>query len=439
MNLKYISIVAGCLLLTAHLHAQDNGSSPPNLVAMTDQEDALTQYRQHVIFLAHPALEGRLPGESGCDIAEKMIATTFHQLGLDSPEGLVDYRDSFEFIQGGRFGSRADSKRVTGHNICAVLPGSGSLKDEWVILGAHHDHIGRGVFGSRTSSGEIHEGADDNASGTAAVLVAAALLSDVFKDDDAARRSILFITFSGEESGLNGSRHYAEEPLVPLSKTIAMINLDMIGRLVNGEVQLTGQDSGSNFQEILQGVDTDSPLNIRTGESLSSRSDHASFYDKRIPVLFFTETVFPDEYHTPDDESDLINFEGGADTAIIAAEIVRRLAVRSETPVFKEIAGLSTSQDGPSFSDIKIRFGIKPGNYGDLEPGILVSGVSEGTSAEDGGIVTGDIMVKWNGSVIEDVRSWMGMMAEHEPGDIVNVTVIREQNQIVLPIMLKSK
>ena len=110
-----------------------------------------------------------------------------------------------------------------------------------------------------------------------------------------------------------------------------------------------------------------------------------------------------------------------------------------KAPVFKEIPGLSTSQDGPSFSDIKIRFGIKPGNYGDLEPGILVSGVSEGTSAERGGIVTGDIMVKWNGRVIEDVRSWMGMMAEHEAGDVVNVTVIREENQIVLPIMLKSR
>ena len=439
MNVKNFSIILVSLSLTVHLHAQDSASVQPNLVAMTNQEDALNQYRQDVIFLAHPALEGRLPGESGCAIAEEMIATTFRQLGLRSPAGLVDHRDPFEFKQGGRFGARKDLKIVTGHNICGVLPGTGDLADEWVILGAHHDHLGRGGFGSRATSGEIHEGADDNASGTAAVLLAARLLTDLFKGDETARRSVLFMTFSGEESGLNGSRHYAEEPLVPLSKTVAMINLDMIGRLVDGDVQLTGQDSGSNFQEILQGVDADSPLNIRTGKSLSSRSDHASFYDKRIPVLFFTETVFPDEYHTPDDESDLINFEGGADTAILAAEIVRRLAVCSEAPVFKEIAGLSTSQDGPSFSDIKIRFGIKPGNYGDLEPGILVSGVSEATSAEDGGILTGDIMVKWNGRVIEDVRSWMGMMAEHEPGDVVNVTVIRADDQIVLPVMLKSK
>ena len=438
MNAHTLTVAIACFI-SSSLFAQGMNTDQPNLAAMTDQREALSMYRQHVTFLAHPALEGRLPGEPGCALAEDMIATTFRQLGLTSPDGLVDHRQPFEFTQGGRFGARKDLKIVTGHNVCGILPGQGDLADEWVILGAHHDHLGRGAFGSRATSGEIHEGADDNASGTAAVLLAAQLLTDLFNEDETPRRSVLFMTFSGEESGLNGSRHYAEKPLVPLSKTIAMINLDMIGRLVDGEVQLTGQDSGSNFQEILLGVDTDSPLKIRTGESLSSRSDHASFYDKQVPVLFFTETVFADEYHTPDDESDLINFEGGADTAILAAEIVRRLAVRSDAPVFKEIAGLSTSQDGPSFSDIKIRFGIKPGNYGDLEPGILVSGVSEGTSAEDGGVMTGDIMVKWNGTAIEDVRSWMGMMAEHEPGDIVNVTVIRGEDQIVLPIMLKSK
>ena len=438
MNAHTFTVAIACFI-SSSLFAQGMNTDQPNLAAMTDQREALSMYRQHVTFLAHPALEGRLPGEPGCALAEEMIATTFRQLGLRSPDGLVDYRHSFDFTQGGRFGARKDLEIVTGHNICGILPGHGDLADEWVILGAHHDHLGRGAFGSRAMTGEIHEGADDNASGTAAVLLAAQLLTDLFNEDETPRRSVLFMTFSGEESGLNGSRHYTEKPLVPLSKTIAMINLDMIGRLVDGEVQLTGQDSGSNFQEILLGVDTDSPLNIRTGESLSSRSDHASFYDKQVPVLFFTETVFADEYHTPDDESDLINFEGGADTAILAAEIVRRLAVRSDAPVFKEIAGLSTSQDGPSFSDIKIRFGIKPGNYGDLEPGILVSGVSEGTSAEDGGIMTGDIMVKWNGRAIDNVRSWMGMMAEHEPGDIVNVTVIRDENQIDLPIMLKPK
>ena len=194
-------IVVLALLAWTPLHGQDVASDQPNLVAMTAQDAAIDTYREHLIFLAHPALEGRLPGERGCALAEEMISTTFRQLGLDSPESLSEYRDSFEFKQGGRFGSTADSKVVTGNNICAILPGRGGLEDEWVILGAHHDHLGRGQFGSRSPDGRIHEGADDNASGTAAVLLAAELLRDIFLDDDDPRRSILFITFSGEESG----------------------------------------------------------------------------------------------------------------------------------------------------------------------------------------------------------------------------------------------
>lgn len=439
MKSSHLPSVLTPFILGMSLFAQSGEPVAPDIVGSTDRVSATSRFQQHVTFLAHPSLEGRLPGEQGCAIAESMIVTTFRNLGLLTPDGLIDFRDSFEFNQGGRFGSRAQARLVTGHNICAALPGSGGLAEEWVILGAHHDHIGRGSFGSRAASGDIHEGADDNASGTAAVLLAAELLCENFKGDSTARRSILFITFSGEESGLNGSRHYANEPLIPLSKTMAMINLDMIGRLVDEKVQMTGHESGSIFDSIITGVDADSPLKIQRGDSLSSRSDHASFYDKEVPVLFFTETVFPDEYHTPDDESTLINFRDGANAAILAAEIVRRLALAEESMEFTPIEGMHDSNDGPSFSDIKIRFGIKPGNYGDLEPGILVSGVSEGTSAEDGGIMTGDIMVKWNGTAIEDVRSWMGMMAEHEPGDIVNVTVIRDEDQIVLPIMLKSK
>ena len=438
MRFHHTIVVLAWLTLTP-LHGQDTPSDQPNLVAMTAQDEAIDTYREHLIFLAHPALEGRLPGERGCAIAEEMISTTFRQLGLDSPESLTDYRDSFEFRQGGRFGSNADSKVVTGNNICAVLPGQGGLEDEWVILGAHHDHLGRGEFGSRSPDGQIHEGADDNASGTAAVLLAAGLLRDIFIDDGGPRRSILFITFSGEESGLNGSRHYAEDPVVPLSQTTAMINLDMVGRLVDDEIQLTGLGSGKGFNQIVTGVDADSTLKIRKGESLTSRSDHASFYDKGVPVLFLTATVFSDDYHTSRDDASRINFEGGANAAILAAELVRRLAVSSDSPVFTEIEGMTSAGDGPSFSDIKIRFGIKPGNYGDLEPGILVSGVSPGTSAQDGGVLTGDIMVRWNGRAIDDVRAWMGMMAEHEPGDVVTVTVLRDDSEIDLPIMLKPK
>ena len=183
MNAHTFTVAIACFI-SSSLFAQGMNTDQPNLAAMTDQREALSMYRQHVTFLAHPALEGRLPGEPGCALAEEMIATTFRQLGLRSPDGLVDYRHSFDFTQGGRFGARKDLEIVTGHNICGILPGHGDLADEWVILGAHHDHLGRGAFGSRAMTGEIHEGADDNASGTAAVLLAAQLLTDLFNEDE---------------------------------------------------------------------------------------------------------------------------------------------------------------------------------------------------------------------------------------------------------------
>ena len=152
-----------------------------------------------------------------------------------------------------------------------------------------------------------------------------------------------------------------------------------------------------------------------------------------------TETVFPDEYHTIDDEAWRLNYAGGAAAARLAAKVVAGAALLPERPAWAEVEGFETGEGGPSISDIKIRFGIKPGNYGDTNPGVLVSGVSPETSAEDAGILTGDLLTRWNGRQIEGVREWMLMMAEHEPGDIVTVTVVRDEADLDIPVMLKPR
>ena len=172
------------------------------------------------MLLAHPALEGRLPGSAGIAAAEQAIVTSFKSSGFKPAFGEA-YRQTFEFKQGGVFGNRADARIVTGVNVAATLPGTGALGDEWVVLGAHHDHIGFGAFGSRSTSevGQVHEGADDNASGTAAVMLAARLLGARFSahsdqsHPETPRRSIMVVTFSGEESGLNGSRYFVANVL----------------------------------------------------------------------------------------------------------------------------------------------------------------------------------------------------------------------------------
>jgi len=394
---------------------------------------------EHVILLSHPALEGRLPGDDGSEIAERVIATTFENLGLEGAFAGEVYRQPFEFRQGGRFSSRDEASIITGFNIGATLPGRGPLATEWVILGAHHDHIGRGSFGSRRGAGQIHEGADDNASGTAAVLLAAELLADEFADSEEPRRSILFITFSGEESGLNGSRHFVENAPFPIDDVALMINLDMVGRIEDGGISINGTGTGTGLKDLVIEAVGSTESEIRYPDGLTSRSDHAEFYRRQVPVLFMSETVFPDEYHTPDDESWRIDFPGGTEAARIAARIAARNATHPERTRYVEIEGFETAEGGPSLTDLKVRFGIKPGNYGDTEPGIVVAGVTADTSASSAGIIEGDRLLAWNGDPITGIREWMLMMAVHEPGDIVTVTIMRDSAELQLPVMLKPR
>lgn len=437
-------------LVTPILIAGICGASPQDAVteeqgtlqrALAEADAGTRRFHEHVVLLAHPALEGRLPGSTGSDLAEAVIAETFQQLGLAGAFADGSYRQGFTFRQGGRFNNRELSEVVEGFNIGAMLPGEGALAEEWVVLGAHHDHLGRGGFGSRRGAGLIHEGADDNASGTAAILLAAELLARRFSSEEEPeqdRRSLLFVTFSGEESGLNGSAHFAENSPVELAKIAVMINIDMVGRITKKSLSVNGVGTGIGLEAIVDAAPKE-PLEVLKPTGLTSRSDHAEFYRRGVPVLFFTETIFPDEYHTPEDESWRINFTDGARAAGLVAEIAALAAIAPERPTYVEIEGFETAGGGPSLSDLKVRFGIKPGNYGDTEPGIAVAGISSDTSAEDAGLMEGDRLLLWNGEPIEGIREWMLMMTEHEPGDIVTVTILRDGEEMDMPVMLKPR
>ncbi|OUU93357.1 MAG: hypothetical protein CBC35_05960 [Planctomycetes bacterium TMED75] len=429
------------LCSTANLSGQDDTTSGLHHASPEQRE-----YTQHAMLLAHPALEGRLPGSPGIAAAEQAIVTSFQSSGFRPAFG-KSYRQPFEFKQGGVFGNRSDAQIVTGVNVGATLPGTGALRDQWVVLGAHHDHIGFGAFGSRSTAevGQVHEGADDNASGTAAVMLAARLLGERFtqKADstpgETPRRSIMVVTFSGEESGLNGSRYFVEHSPIPIEQIDLMVNLDMVGRLVENKVQVCGTQSANVLPELVQAAAEGIDIIPVLATGLTSRSDHASFYREQVPVIFMTETVFPDEYHTPEDEAWRLNFTSATEAARLAANIVLMASLYPKQLEWQEVPGFETAEGGPSISDIKIRFGIKPGNYGDTEPGVLVSGVSSGTSAEEAGIMTDDLLTAWNGNQIIGVREWMLMMAEHEPGDIVTVTVLRNDESLDIPVMLKPR
>ena len=331
---------------------------------------------------------------------------------------------------------------IIARNVGAMIPGRGELADEIIVIGGHHDHVGRGFFGSRSSfRGEIHEGADDNASGTAGVLLAAELLASraTMTDADTPRRSVLLMTFSAEESGLNGARHYVTDPLGSPSQHTMMINMDMIGRIENDRLSVSGTKTAAEFDEILPALFEASGLEIVKPTDISGRSDHYPFYRAGIPVLFGIIADFHEDYHTPADESWKINRTAATKTARLFADIAEAVALRPGGLTYTGSTAAEAAS-APPMGSVKVRFGISPASYDTAgQTGIAVGDVFPGTSAAEAGIRKGDRIVEWDGKPVLDVNSWMPFLFEAEPGDVVDVTVMREGEKIVLPVTLQAR
>lgn len=322
-------------------------------------------------------------------------------------------------------------------NVGAVLPGRGALADEIVVVGAHYDHLGLARFGTRFP-GKMHLGADDNASGTAGLLIAAEMLADAWTKIDGPVRTVLFLAFSAEESGLNGSAFYVENPVAPLEKHYLMINMDMIGSL-RRSLEAGGVGTGEGLAELTTPLFERSGLDIQTSLSVGSgRSDHASFDRRGIPNIFFF-TGITDQYHTPDDTADTINLEGASRIAALAADLTLAAAIR-ESPLPYVRAPESQGRQrmgGPA--RLKVRVGIAPGDYSGRIPGVLVARVFEGTSAADAGVQEGDIITVWNGEPVKTVEDWMPLLASHEPGDTITIVVLRDGVETTIPMTLKAR
>lgn len=359
--------------------------------------------------------------------------------------------------------ARIAREAVMTDNVGAILPGRGALADQFIIIGAHYDHVGYGPAGVMNAAnvGKLHAGADDNASGTAGLLILAEKLSEAYAEMDASQsaRSVLFLAFSAEELGLIGSRHFVSNPSIDLDKVYLMLNLDMIGRLRERTgLTVEGVESGEGLLEWLQPYFENSDLSIRHGGVVSGNSDHASFYRRNIPVLFFFTGLHP-QYHTPSDVGSTINQAGAARVLDLAFDVTLGLTMREETMVFvprrtarrrgpeaaapdAEPAQLepapAAEPQTPRMAALRVRFGVSPG-YGVEGEGVLIDDVSEGGSAHEGGVRPGDRLVAWNGEKITDIVGWMGMMSRHNPGDVVEVTVMRDGREVKLNVKLQGR
>jgi len=322
-------------------------------------------------------------------------------------------------------------------NIGGVLRGKGALADQWVIIGAHYDHVGFGDYGADPSNrGKLHPGADDNASGTAAMLCTVKALADRYRADDAPAelRSVLFMAFSAEEVGLDGSAHWTRNPTLRNDQVQAMINLDMVGRMRGAELAVGGTGSAKDFMAFLTPIFTESGLTIRADPSGRGPSDHASFYRAGIPVLFlFTGTH--NDYHKPSDRGFTVNPQGAARVVALTEALAMGLASRSDKLEFQSTDNVATSGRR---SGARVRLGVMPG-YGEAGvEGVRVDGVSADTAAADAGIKEGDVLVGWNGTQLTGPAEMMERLREHKPGDEVKITLKRGDATMDVQVTLRA-
>lgn len=350
-----------------------------------------------------------------------------------------------EFDQEMAIAAELKREPLLAENVAGVLYGKGELADEIIVIGAHMDHLGMGFFGSRSPEAgrKIHPGADDNASGSAAVIMLAERLADDYESlpEGTPARTILFTLFDAEESGLNGSRYYVNNPFGSWDDHVLMINFDMIGRVVESKLSVNGVNTAEGMRDWLAPIFESSPLEIVEDSMMGGGSDHLPFRQKGLPYLFSICTPLHADYHTPGDEAYKINAEDGVHTINLYHDILYTAATRPEPIVAADTATGSRPQQpaGPRMGDIKVRFGISPGNYDDEKPGVVVSAITEGGSAEEAGIEAGDRIVSWNGKDIESIMAWMGMLSDHEPGDEVNVGLIREGKEMAVKVTLQAR
>lgn len=340
-------------------------------------------------------------------------------------------------------------------NVGAALEGKGPLAGEYLVIGAHYDHVGYGEGGGAAPGrrGELHPGADDNASGTSGLLMIADKLKSAYAalPPDASARSVIFLAFSAEETGLIGSRHYARQPSVARDRIALMLNMDMIGRLRGDSLEVGGVNTAEGMEEWIKPMFAASGFEIKPSTVGDGRSDHASFIREQIPALFFF-TGLHREYHTPEDVASLINPVGAVRVVNLVKEIALAAAQRPDRFVFTDPsaarraaasppsrAAPTGDASRPAPTGVRVRFGIAPGNYNADGQGIQVSDVYEKTPAAEAGLKKGDVMKKWNGTDLTSVEKWMELLAQHRPGDQVEIQFARDGKDTVTYCVLKAR
>jgi hypothetical protein len=323
-------------------------------------------------------------------------------------------------------------RAVPAYNVVGVLEGSDpALKREFIVIGAHYDHLGKGGHESSLdpNSTAVHHGADDNASGTAALLELARIFS---AQRSQLRRSLIFMAFSAEESGLIGSKAYISGPLEPLADTVTMLNLDMVGRLRDGKLNVGGVGTSPEFRKLVEGAN--SGFTLQLSEDGFGPSDHSSFYAKQIPVLFFF-TGTHDDYHKPSDTADKINYEGEAKVVGFVRDIALAIDRGAARPVYALTQG---GQQGGRSTGFRVFLGTVP-NYAESTDGMLLDAVRDDSPAAKAGLKPGDKIVKLAGRDIKNVYDYTYALGEMKPEQEYEVEVLRGAERLKMKLTPQAR
>ena len=326
--------------------------------------------------------------------------------------------------------------RKTVRNVLGAVTGSDpQLKDEWVVVGAHYDHLGLGDQHSLAPSqiGQIHHGADDNASGDGGVLELARLVARTKE----VKRSVLFMTFAGEEFGLLGSSWFVNHPTLPLEKVAGMLNTDMIGRLTNDRLFVGGVGTSPNFKPWIEELNKSVGLNLDYSDSGFGSSDHTSFTTKHIPVLFFFSGLHSD-YHKPSDTSDKINAEGARKVMSLAYLTLDRIGNSNEKPLYTEVQEPQQPSGSSSGGGYGPYFGSIPDFRDDLK-GVPFADVRPNSPAAKAGLLPGDLMTEFDGKPIQNLYDFTYALRGKKAGDVVVVVVKRNGQDVKVNVTLETR
>ncbi|HXX64429.1 MAG TPA: M20/M25/M40 family metallo-hydrolase, partial [Bacteroidota bacterium] len=325
-----------------------------------------------------------------------------------------------------------DVDKVNGStaNVIGTLPcGDPAFKDQYLVLGAHLDHLGMGGPGSGSMQPDtvaVHHGADDNASGTAGLLELAQAFA---AERSSLKRGLVFIFFSGEELGTLGSAYYVNNPVVPLSQTVAMLNMDMVGRLQHHSLEVGGTGTSTQWNGLLGKFNSDSTFALKMSPDGYGPSDHSQFYGKDIPVLFFF-TGTHNDYHKPSDTWDKINYAGEEQVVRFVYKVAGEIDREADRPAFTRVASSAPGGGGDTRS-FRVTLGIIP-DYAEGVEGMKISGIRPGGPAEKAGLKSGDVIVRMRGKKIMNIYDYMGMLGELKSGDRVEVVVVRDGKEITV-------